>query len=631
MNPFFLIALAAAPQTSAADPADAIVVTGSREAVRAEDAVVSATLFDRIDLEALAFPLTSDVLRLTPGVSVAASGPRGTQTQVRIRGAEANHSLLFVDGIRFNDPAAGNEARFELLTNDALSRVEIVRGPQSALWGSEALGGVIAVESADPWRGAALSGIAEYGGQDSKRAAAQAAITSGAVGLSGGANWLRSDGIDSFGQGGDRDGFETKAANVKAVFRPLPASEFGLVAHWIDATSEFDGIDLATFQRADTSDRTDNTIFAARAWASTGGTGPDPWALTIDASLLDSSNRNVDASGPLNSSFGRRFTVGGQASKTIGLGTTRHLLTGAAEYEGEDFATRDQNYLGATDQDRSRELTAWIGEWRADWTARLSSDVAVRHDDFSDFASATTLRASALFKLTDAVTLHGGYGEGIAQPTFFDLHGFFPGLFAGNPDLRPERSEGWEAGVRWSHGRASAGITGFTNRLTDEIVETFDPVSFVSSTANGSGTSHRRGIELDARYRVSTALSLAANYSYLDADERKIAGSAAVRELRRPRHSANLIAQGIAGPVDWSGTLVYVGQRDDTDFDFFPGRAVKLDDYLLASFKVGWRLTDEVEAYARVENAFDVRYQDVVGYNTPGRTVYAGLRLRLGA
>src|SRR6185503_15359277 len=129
-----------------------IIVTAAREPVEAADAAVSATLLDAPLLEDLGLPAAADALRLTPGVSVATTGPRGTQTQLRIRGAEANHSLLFVDGIRFNDPAAGNEARFELLTSDGASRLELVRGPQSALWGSEALGGVVAAETSDPLR-----------------------------------------------------------------------------------------------------------------------------------------------------------------------------------------------------------------------------------------------------------------------------------------------------------------------------------------------------------------------------------------------------------------------------------------------------------------------------------------------
>jgi len=129
----FLLLSAAAAQ---ADPA--IIVTAAREALPTAEAPVSSTVFDEEEIDGLDLPFAADLLRLAPGVSVASTGPRGTQTQVRIRGGEANHSLLFVDGIRFNDPAAGNEPRFELLTSNLLSRIEIVRGPQSALWGSEA-------------------------------------------------------------------------------------------------------------------------------------------------------------------------------------------------------------------------------------------------------------------------------------------------------------------------------------------------------------------------------------------------------------------------------------------------------------------------------------------------------------
>src|SRR5215212_8835176 len=125
MNPIFLLAA-----LSTASPEETIIVTGTREPSTQKEAPVSSTSFDAGTLSSLALPATSDVLRLSPGVSVAVTGPRGTLTQVRIRGAEANHTLLFVDGIRFNDPAAGNEARFELLSNDVLSRVEVVRGPQ---------------------------------------------------------------------------------------------------------------------------------------------------------------------------------------------------------------------------------------------------------------------------------------------------------------------------------------------------------------------------------------------------------------------------------------------------------------------------------------------------------------------
>ena len=623
MNVIIILAAAALPSPAAGET-DAIIVTGARDPIAAEQAAVSATVFDARELEALGLPVASDVLRLAPGVSVATTGPRGTQTQLRIRGAEANHTLLFVDGIRFNDPAAGNEARFELLGTDALSRIEIVRGPQSALWGSEALGGVVAVEAADPRRARGLAALAEFGSLDSLRASAEGAVEVGDAGLSGGASWLRSDGIDSFGCGGDQDGFETRTATLKGVVTPLPLLELGLVGHWIDGESQFDGLDPVTFRRADTLDSTANRIAAARGWARFGDA--DDWSLLLDASLLDSANRNRLADTPLNRTDGRRTTAGAQLSKRIGV----HRLTAAIEHDDEDFRARDQAFFGGTDQDRSRRLTALVGEWRAEWSPAFATDLAVRHDSFSAFADATSLRASALVRPAPDWTLHAAYGEGIAQPTFYDLFGFFPGSFQGNPALRPESSRGWEAGARWSRGRFSAGVTGFSHRLRDEIVDIFDPVTFLASAANAEGTSRRHGIEAEAEFRPTPAWRIAANYSWLDADERTVAGAAAVREIRRPRHSANLLADGRIGAVTIGGSLAYVGRRRDTDFDPRPAEVVTLDDYWLGSMRVAWQLSPAVEAYARAENLFDADYQDVVGYETRGRTFYAGLRLRLG-
>ncbi|MFN3945614.1 MAG: TonB-dependent receptor plug domain-containing protein [Allosphingosinicella sp.] len=610
--------------TAVAVPPDAIVVTAAREPVAAAQAPVSVSLFERREIEALGLPMAADLVRLVPAASVAATGPRGTQTQVRIRGAEANHTLLFVDGIRFNDPAAGNEARFELLAAEALSRLEVVRGPQSALWGSEAIGGVIAAAIADPLAAPSFRALGEYGSLGSHRLAAQATARSGPIGLSAAAGWLRSDGIDSFGApNGDRDGFDNRSASLKAVFAPAQEAEIGLVGHWIEGRSDYDGFDPVTFRRADTRDATDNRLWAVRGWAAAGA---GDWRLRIDGSLLDSANRNRLGDAPLNSSFGRRFTAGAQASRDF----AGHSLTAAAEYQGENFRARDTQYFGGTDQDRSREAAALIGQWRANWTQGFTTDVAVRRDHFSDFADATTVRAAALVRPFTGWTVHAAYGEGIAQPTFYDLHGFFPGSFVGNPDLRPERSRGFEAGLRWEGAAAAIGVTGFTQRLRDEIVDTFEPATFLSSTANAEGRSRRRGLEVEGRWRALQGLNLGFNYTFLDAREQQAAAARPTRELRRPRHSANLFADGALGGLRWGASLAYVGRREDMDFDLWPAPRVRLDDYVLASLQLAWAVTPALEAFGRVENALDGDYQDVVGYNTAGRTVHAGLRLRLG-
>ena len=615
--PLSILLLAAA----AVQAEETILVTGSREPVDAQDVPGSATIVEADTLEALALPAAADVLRLSPGVSVAVTGPRGTQTQLRIRGAEANHTLLFVDGIRFNDPAAGNEARFELLTADLLSRIEIVRGPQSALWGAEALGGVVAVETPDPLRARGPAALAEYGSLDSTRLFGRYAAGSDTFGILAAMGWQRSDGIDSFGAGGERDGFDNFAASLKAVHRGGPL-ELGAVGHWIEGRSEYDGFDPSTFLRADTPDVTRNRIGAVRGWAVVRSGG---WRLRAAAAFLDSANRNRRAGAPLNTTFGSRLTLGAQLSRRIG----RHRLIAALEREEEDFRARDTVFSGGTDQQRSRSATALVGEWRAEWADFLHTDVAMRHDAFSAFADSTNVRAAVLLRPGRGWSLHAAYGEGIAQPTFYDLYGFFPGSFAGNPELGPERSRGWEAGLRWQDDKLRFGVTGFSARLRDEIVDIFDPLTFLSSTVNADGSSRREGVEVDAGWRPAAWLELAANYTFLEADEQRTAGTALVRELRRPRHSFNLVAHGASGPFRWGASLAYVGARRDTDFDSFPALTVRLGGYALGSLNLAYRVVPEVEIYGRVENAFDADYQDVVGYNTPGRTIHAGLRVAL--
>ena len=602
---------------------DPIVVTGSREPMAMRDLPGAISTIEDRGLEAIDLPGAADTLRLLPGVSVSVSGPRGTQTQVRLRGAEANHTLLFLDGIRLNDPAAGNEARFELLNTDLISRIELVPGAQSALWGPEALGGVISVESPSPLRGSRAAAIAEYGSLDSLRRAGPGSGRAGDCGRSARGSGRRSDGIDSCGAGGERDGFETASAAVRAAWRPTEGAELGASGLYVEGRSDFDGFDPVTFRRADTADATENRIAAGRFWGAleTGG-----WTFAADADLLDSANRNLLGDAPLNRTAGRRTTAGGQVSRRIG----GHRVTAAIEHEAEEFAARDTIYFGGTDQDRARHLTALVGEWNGRWSDRVTTNLAIRRDSFSAFADSTNVRAAVLVRPAREWTLLASYGEGIAQPSFYDLYGFFPGSFVGNPALRPEQAQSWEAAVQWRHGPTSLRLTGFTSRLESEIVDVFDPASFLSSTRNVEGKSRRRGIEFWADHRVSRALELSFNYTFLDADERREPTDAPIREVRRPRHSANLVAFGESGRLRWSATAAYVGARTDMDFDLFPAARIRLGDYVLASARLGWRLTEALEAFGRIENAFGADYQDVVGYNTPGRTVHAGLRLRLG-
>ena len=599
----------------------AIVVTASRAEEQASETPVSVSLIDGKRIERIGSPLVPELLRLVPSVAVATSGPAGSQTQVRIRGAEANHTLLFIEGIRANDPAAGNEPRFELLNADLASRIEVVRGPQSALWGSEAIGGVVAVSGEAPGSGGTLAFV-QGGSHATWRGAARSAYGGADRGFSIGVAGQRSDGIDSFDGTGDKDGYNNLGLRVTGRYRLSPALLLGASGFALKAKSEFDGFDPFTFLHADTLDETHNQLGAGRLFAELGDR-ERAYAIA-SASLLGSSNRNELDGDFLNKTEASRRTLGLEGGYRFG----NHRLIAAAESEHERFEANDVAFGGFTNQDRSRNHQSLTVEWRGEGLGPVDAGLAIRQDIFSRFKDATSFRASVKTNIASSFAIAANYGEGIAQPTFFDLYGFFPGSFVGNAGLRPESSRGSDISLRYSGTPLGGSVTYFRQRLKDEIATVFLP-DFTSTAVNANGKSKRQGIELEMYYQPFDAFRLTATYAWLDASEPDVAGSQ-IREPRRPRHSGSIAVDGSRGRLTYGAAIAYTGERSDTNFDVFPAAVVRFRPYWLASARLAYRLTDQLEAHLRVANAFDDRYQDVVGYRTEGRTIHAGLRLALG-
>ncbi len=598
-----------------------IVVTAARTPQDEADSAASVTIIDEERIERLGEPLVPALLRLAPSTSVATSGPAGSLSEVRIRGAEANHTLLFIDGIRANDPAAGNIPRFELLNADIASRIEVVRGPQSALWGSEAIGGVVAVEGDDGGSRVRSAAAAEAGSYGFRRAALSASANPGRATFAIAAGWQRAEGIDIFGSG-DRDGYRNLSGRARASLQLSPAFEVGASAFALTGRTEFDGYDPFTFAR--THDLTSkDRLMAAQLWSSAGSES-SPWRGRISGSLLGSTKRNFFAGAPINRTRGGRTTLSAQVERRFATGRVQHQLIGAVEHEREEFAARDTVYGGRSEQDRSRQHQSLTAEWRA-VAGPLVGDIAVRHDRFNRFKDATNLRISALARLGSGVSLAASFAEGIAQPTFFDMFGFFPGSFVGNPSLHPESSRGVEASIRYRRDRVQASLTGYRQRLKDEIVDVFGfPLS---TTVNRNEKSRRSGIEAELGWRPSDALRVTANYAYLEATEPGAVGTAQVREVRRPRHSGSLALDGTSGRLTYGASIAYTGARGDVNFDVFPSEPVRLGAYWLGGARIAYAVHDRVELFARATNAFDERYQDVFGYRTQGRSLHAGIRL----
>src|SRR4051794_2032201 len=248
---------------------DQIVITGSRAPETQSRSPASVTIIDAERIERLGEPLVPALLRLVPSASISTLGPSGSLTEVRIRGAEANHSLLFIDGIRANDPASGDTPRFELLNADMASRIEVVRGPQSALWGSDAIGGVIAVNGTADAPGYGVA--AETGSFDFRRASANAGLASTSASVSGALGWQRASGIDSFGGGGDKDGYRNLSGRLRGTLGLGRGLEIGAAAFALTGRTEFDGFNpVFPFQHMDTLDNSRNRLGAGRVWLRAG-------------------------------------------------------------------------------------------------------------------------------------------------------------------------------------------------------------------------------------------------------------------------------------------------------------------------------------------------------------------------
>jgi vitamin B12 transporter len=601
-----------------------IVITASRTPQQQAETAASVTVIDQSEIDDLGEPLIPSLLRLTPSAAVATSGPAGSLTEVRIRGSEANHTLLFIDGIRANDPAAGDTARFELLNADLASRIEVLRGPQSALWGSDAMGGVIAINGEDEASG--YSATAEGGSFGFRRASASAAMTTSAASLAGAVGWQRDNGIDSFGApGGDNDAYRNLSGRLRGTIALRPDIRLGAAAFLLTGRTQFDGYDPVSFEHTDTPDNTKNRLGAGRVWANFGDERSG-WSGRIGASLLGSSNRNFLGSDPLNRTSGTARTLDGQVQRRFSMGAVQNQFILAAEAEREAFHARGLSSGLSTDQDRTRAHEALTAEWRAR-AGRITGDVAVRRDFFNRFSDATTIRASALAELGAGFSLAGSYAQGMAQPTFFDLYGTFPNNFVGNPNLKPETSRGFEGSLRFRRSAFSAALTAYRQRLHEEIVDVFDFTTFLSSTENSFGVSHRSGLEAELGWQVSRHLKLNANYAFLDATQPDSSTGLQVRERRRPKHSGSVEAKGESGRWSYGASIAYAGSHLDTE-EVFPFGIVRVKPYWLANARVAYTVRPNIDLFVRGSNLFDAHYQEVAGYNTEGFGVFVGISLR---
>ena len=616
---------------------ESIVVTASRTPLPAERAGASITVLGEEYLQRRQALTVEELLRGTPGMAVSRSGVLGSLAQVRMRGSEANHTLVLMDGIEIGDPALGGELDFSHFLAANLQRIEIVRGPLSALWGSDAVAGAINLISTPEVFEQSLVTHAEAGQFGTRKAGLSVSSGNGAWGIRFSVDHLGSDGQNISRSGNENDGYRNNTGHLIAEFNPSGRLKLRLIARRSGSESQYDATSFLTGVPADSDSSTRRTHTVAGLQAATSMLD-GRWRHEASVTRTGSQNHNFASGSEIGETSGDKTRVGYQSTFLFGRrgnGAARPSITVGLEHEREDYLQRaEASPFGDPNRDLGTRSTEALAEFRLDAQGDWSASAAFRHDRNRDFDNASSWRASALKYLGAGVAVHAAYGVGVKNPTFVERFGYFSN-FIGNPGLVPESSRGWEIGGTYRSGtRAFTGsIAWFNERLLDEINGfVFDPALGGFTAGNRPGVSRRRGLELQAQWNAMPRLSFAGAYTYLRADEPH-SGDAVVHELRRPRHAGNLnVHYDVAERgIGINLNLAYTGEQPDLFFPPWPNpsRRVTLEAFLLASLTATWQATPRVRWHVRAENLGDTGFEEVYGFRGPGRSIHLGVQFSL--
>ena len=620
-----------AQQDEPSSPTDEVIIvssTRSPEPVSADVYGGSVTVFENATVDRRQIREVADVLRDSPGVAV---GRVPGQTQVRLGDAEANQTLVLIDGIEVSDPFAG-EFDFGTLAADQAARIEVLRGQQSAIYGSDAIGGVIHYITLDGREAPGVTGRVEAGSFGTVNAAARIASLTGDLDYALSLTLNTTDGTPG-ARSGERDlSSDTGAISLKTNWTPAANAKLTGVVRYARSDGEFNDSDpdpsspTFGFQIDTPGNRFENEGLYGLLRGELDLLG-DRWAHAVTVQFADTSRDGFDLDGRSFGSEGQRLKGSYDTTFRITSGDVRHGFTAALDVERERFRNTDPSGFAFTGQ-RQIDNVGLVGQYELLISDRVSATASIRQDWNDSFADTTTYRLQGSYRVAPGTRLRAAAGLGSKNPSFYELYGFVDGRFIGNADLTPETSEGWEVGIDqdFFDGAASFGATYFRSELENEIFTSFPPPNFIATPGNRDTRSRQEGVELFGRANFGTTWRIDAAYTYLRARED------GVEEVRRPEHTASLA-------VDWrafgdKGGITFIarynGETTDSAFidpSFIPVR-VQLDDYLLMNLNADFQLTDHIGLFGRIENIAGADYEDVFSFETPGRSFAIGARAR---
>ncbi len=561
-----------------------VVVTATRIAQTVEETLADVSIITRQDIETSATRDISDLLRLQAGIDIARTGGPGGQTSIFLRGTNNNHVLVLIDGVRVS--ALGTGAfTWETLPLAAIERIEIVRGPRASYWGSDAIGGVIQIFTRKLDGPRIALGYGSYGDAKADVGVGQR-NESGGYSIQIGARDV--DGFPSQNENGfgfeDRDhGLRNRHLSARADHRWGEQSLDGVYVR-SQGTPEFAG------GYSDFTEQAFNATFA--------GTIMPSWQHRLS---IGHSSEDYATPAFFSAYESRRSTLGWQ--NEIALSQQHRLILGidAMRERGENRET----FGNSTVYRESRSNIGVYAGWQLR-TGTFDSEASLRSDDNSIFGNQTTGSVAAGWRFTDSIRSYASYGEGFRGPTLNEQYSpGFGGLFAGNPDLKPEESRSSEIGFEFepdTRQRFKANI--YSTRIRNLV--SFTGVDF---QAENIARAHIEGAEMSYEQSLGTWL-LSTAYTWQNARNEDTGSDL----LRRPTQKfSGSVERSFGESVRVGAELIRSGQRDDVGGVVLPG-------YTLVHLRAGWTLTPQWTLQGRVENLIDEEYELAHGYNTPGRS-----------
>jgi vitamin B12 transporter len=613
----------AAPHAFAEDVAPEPVVISATQVPTPESQIASSvTVITGEDIELRQQRTLPDVLRNVPGLNVVQTGGPGGQTSVFMRGTNLNHTKVFVDGIDVSDPSSPN-ASFDFaqfLTQD-IAQVEILRGPQSGLYGSDAIGGVINIVTRNGTGPTRLQGSLEGGSFDTFN---QTGSISGSTD-----QFHYSANIEHFHSGeipvtplnlllpGERrndDYYDNLTASTKLGYEILKELDVGLVARYSDTHLRNTGDDFSNFPdpsfpaREQTASNTSE--YYARAFAHA-VLFDGQFDQTLGVAYTRKRTAIFEPDFPMSLDTGERTKVDWRGA--IKLATSGTVVLGA-EHSRDDISQP----LSA-----SLRINSGYGELQSQLGENFFSAVNVRYDDNSLFGSRVTYRVAPTYRFSATGTrLKASVGSGFKAPTLSELFQDFPPFFFANPHLKPETSVGYDIGLEQSlfEDRVGFGATYFHNRLRNLITTDETGISYANI-----GRATTEGIESFIAYQPLRTLSLRADYTYTQATDDVLHQEL----LRRPRHKVSVDASWKAMPgLSLDATLLTVSSWVDGNRDFSIPR-LDAPPYTVVNLSGSYEINANLDVLARVDNLFDRHYQNPTGFLQPSLGAYAGIKVKL--